>query len=73
MTDTLEELRAETVINLTDWERSKVSQFAASNALTYLGHHAAGGLRPHEVDEMERWNALREKLRSAINSKEPTS
>jgi len=50
-------------IALTDWERLKMLQSASANALTYMGHHARGGLKPHEIEEMERWEALSEKLR----------
>lgn len=50
------------LIHLTEWERSKLSQYASGNALTYMGHHARGGLFPNEIEEMERWKALSEKL-----------
>lgn len=50
------------LIYLTEWERSKLSQHASANALTYMGHHARGGLFPNETEEMERWKALAEKL-----------
>ncbi|MEQ1403869.1 hypothetical protein ABK249_02890 [Neorhizobium sp. Rsf11] len=62
------EVYATAPIVLTEWERTRLSQHVASNALTYMGHHARGGLRPHEIEEMERWNALSDKLKAALAS-----
>lgn len=51
-------------LELTEWERSRLAQHVAGNALTYMGHHARGGLKPDEVAEMERWKALSDKLKT---------
>lgn len=55
------------MINLTEWERQRLSTFASSTTLTYMGHHENGrngksGLFPHEQKEMELWKELSEKL-----------
>lgn len=50
-------------VALTEWERTRLSQHASANALTYMGHHARGGLKPDEIEEMERWKALSDRLR----------
>lgn len=52
----------ERVVALTEWEADKLSQHAAATALTYLGHHASGGLFQHEIAEKDRWVALSAKL-----------
>lgn len=49
---------------LTEWERTKLSQYVAATALTYAGHHSRGGLFPHEAEDMERWDALFAKLKA---------
>lgn len=49
---------------LTEWERIRLSQHVASNALTYMAHHARGGLKPAEIEDMRRWNSLSEKLKA---------
>ena len=50
------------MVELTEWGRTKLLQHAAATSLTYMGHHARGGLFPKEIEEMERWKALAEKL-----------
>ncbi len=49
-------------VELTDWERQQLSLKAAADVITYTGHHARGGLFPHEIAEMERWIVLANKL-----------
>lgn len=58
------------LIHLTEWERTMLSQFAATNALTYLSHHHRGGLRAHEIEEMKRWETLSDKLAALKSSGE---
>lgn len=53
------------MVELTEWERTKLSRHAAATSLTYMGHHARGGLFQHEIEEIERWQALSEKLEIA--------
>lgn len=52
----------EKTVELTEWERSVLSQHVAATALTYMGHHATGGLFAHEIVTMERWKTLSDKL-----------
>lgn len=56
-------------VELTDWERQHLQMHAASNALTYAQHKTMGGLFPREVEEMERWKALAEKLKAPVIQK----
>lgn len=51
-------------IVLTEWERAKLLQSATAKTLTYIGHHVHGALKPHEIEEMERWEALSDKLKT---------
>lgn len=56
-------------IVLTEWERTRLAQHVSANALTYMGHHARGGLKPVEIDEMDRWKALADKLQASAAPK----
>ena len=51
-------------IELDEWERLRLAQYVAGNALTYMSHYDRGGLKPNEVKEMERWKALSDKLKA---------
>lgn len=55
-------------IVLTEWERTRLAQHVSANALTYMRHHARGGLKPAEIEDMDRWKALSDKLQPALKS-----
>lgn len=60
------------MLELTDWERSKLQHYAASNAVTYITHFSNGGRWTLvELAEANRWRELSFKLGSSGEREEP--